>query len=179
MGAMASQITSLTIVCLTVYSGADQRKHQSSLSLSFVWGIHRWSVNSPRKGPVTRKMFPFDNSIMCLSNCSPVCLLKSPVCFASDNYFQVELIIVAYVLLISGWNSLHNLFCLYCADFSSTSNLLKHCDLLIYSHRMTTTNVPCAYNIINIPNPRFLDRNRMVVILNNYTTTMKCCCMDF
>ena len=29
MGAMASQITSLTIVCSTVYSGADQRKHQS------------------------------------------------------------------------------------------------------------------------------------------------------
>ena len=41
MGAMASQITSLTIVYLTVYSGADQRKHQSSASLAFVRGIHR------------------------------------------------------------------------------------------------------------------------------------------
>ena len=39
MGAMASQITSLTIVYLTVYSGADQRKHQSSASLAFVQGI--------------------------------------------------------------------------------------------------------------------------------------------
>ena len=30
MDTMASQITSLAIVYLTVYSGADQRKHQSS-----------------------------------------------------------------------------------------------------------------------------------------------------
>ena len=28
------------------YSGADQRKHQSSASLAFVRGIHRWPVNS-------------------------------------------------------------------------------------------------------------------------------------
>ena len=61
---MASQITSLTIVYSTVYSGADQRKHQSSASLSFVRGIHRWPVNSPHKGPVTQKMFPFDDVIM-------------------------------------------------------------------------------------------------------------------
>ena len=64
MGAMASQFTSLTIVYSTVYSGADQRKHQSSASLAFVRGIHRWPVNSPHKGPVTRKMFPFDDVIM-------------------------------------------------------------------------------------------------------------------
>ena len=39
--AIASQITSLTIVYSTVYSDADQRKYQSSASLAFVWGIHR------------------------------------------------------------------------------------------------------------------------------------------
>ena len=60
VGAMASQITSLTIVS----SGAYQRKHQSSASLAFVRGIHRWPVNSPHKGPVTRKMFPFNDVIM-------------------------------------------------------------------------------------------------------------------
>ena len=59
-----SQITSLTIAYSTVYSGADQRKHQSSASLAFVRGIHRWPVNSPQKGPVTREMFPFDDFIM-------------------------------------------------------------------------------------------------------------------
>ena len=60
MGAIASQITSLTIVYSTVYSGADKRKHQSSASLAFVRGIHRGPVNSPHKWPVARKMFPLD-----------------------------------------------------------------------------------------------------------------------
>ena len=64
MGAMASQITSLTIVYSTVYSGVDKRKHQSSASMAFVRGIHRWPVDSPHKGLVTRKMFPFDDVIM-------------------------------------------------------------------------------------------------------------------
>ena len=58
------QITSLTVVYSTVYSGADQRKHQRSTSLAFVRGIHRWPVNSPHKWPNTRKMFPFDDVIM-------------------------------------------------------------------------------------------------------------------
>ena len=61
---VASQITSLTIVYSTVYSGSDQRKHQSTASMVFVRGIHQWPVNSPHKGPVTRKMFPFDDVIM-------------------------------------------------------------------------------------------------------------------
>ena len=64
MRTMASQITSLRIVYSTVYSDADQRKHQSSASLAFVWGIHREPANSPYKWPVTRKMFPFDDVIM-------------------------------------------------------------------------------------------------------------------
>ena len=64
MDSIASQITSLTIVYSAVYSAADQRKHQSSASLAFVRGIHRGPVNSPHKGPVTRKMFPFDDVIM-------------------------------------------------------------------------------------------------------------------
>ena len=64
---MASQITSLTIVYSTVYLGADQRKHQSTVSLAFVQGIHRGPVNSPHKWPVTRKMFPFDDVIMLAS----------------------------------------------------------------------------------------------------------------
>ena len=64
MIAMASQITSLTVVYSTVYSGADQRKHQSSASLAFVRGIHRWPGNSRHKGPVTRRIFPFHDVIM-------------------------------------------------------------------------------------------------------------------
>ena len=64
MGSIESQITSLVIVYATVYSDADQSKHQSSASLAFVCGIHRRPVNSPHKWPVTRKMFPFDDGIM-------------------------------------------------------------------------------------------------------------------
>ena len=67
MSAMASQINSLTIFYPTVYSGADQGKYQSSASPAFVRRIHRWSVNSPHKGPVTRKMFPFDDVIIWMS----------------------------------------------------------------------------------------------------------------
>ena len=40
------------------------RKHQSSTSLAFVQGIHRWPVDSQHTWPVTRKMFPFDDVIM-------------------------------------------------------------------------------------------------------------------
>ena len=64
MGAVASQITSLIIVYSTVYSDADQSKHQSTASLAFVRGIHWGPMNSPHKWPVTRKMFPFDDVIM-------------------------------------------------------------------------------------------------------------------
>ena len=60
MGMMASQITNVWIVYWTVCAGQDQRKLQSSASLAFVRGIHRWAVNSPHKGPVTWKLFPFD-----------------------------------------------------------------------------------------------------------------------
>ena len=73
MGAIASQITSFTIVYSTVYSGVDQRKHQSSASLAFVRGIHRWPVNSPHNRPVTRKIFPFDDVIMFTSTANECC----------------------------------------------------------------------------------------------------------
>ena len=64
MGAIAFQINSLTIIHSAVHSDADQRKHQSSASLAFVWGNHRAPVNSLHKWPVKREMFPFDDVIM-------------------------------------------------------------------------------------------------------------------
>ena len=90
VSAMVSQITGVTIVYLTVCSGADQRKHQSSMSVAFLRGIHRSPVNSQHKGPVTRKKFPFDDVIMdCVDfwqettwtfpNCSE-CLTPYPPC---------------------------------------------------------------------------------------------------
>ena len=64
MGAMASELTGVSIVYSTVCPGADQKRHQSSASLVSIRGTHRWLLNSPYKGPVTRKMFPFDDVIM-------------------------------------------------------------------------------------------------------------------
>ena len=80
MGAMASQVTSLTIVDSSIYSGRSKkiwtwtwtwRKHQSSASLIFVRGIHLWPVNFPHKGPVTRKMSPIDNVFVNVINDDP------------------------------------------------------------------------------------------------------------
>ena len=59
MRTMASQIMGISIVCSTFCSGADQRKYQSFTSLAFVRGIHQWLVDSPHKGPVAWKIFPF------------------------------------------------------------------------------------------------------------------------
>ena len=121
MGAIASQITSLTIVYSTVYSGAGQRKHESSVLLAFERGIHRGPVNSPHKWSVTRKMFPFDDVIMIfetwfrmgwqLSENNQKPCLKIPVnpfgirtCTCSQKYldgfiFDVKLQTQSWVLL--------------------------------------------------------------------------------
>ena len=100
-GAIASQITSFTIVYSIAYSDADQRKHQSSASLAFVQGIHRGPGNSPHKWPVTRIMLPFDDVIMWhdlldvaidlpsrdLSHCRfPISIqIRCTFCFASNK----------------------------------------------------------------------------------------------
>ena len=95
MGAMASKITSLTIVYSTVYSGTDQSKHQSSASLAFVWGIHRGPVNSPHKWPVTRKMFPLDDVIMLFQTTS----LHLNQCWLISNYIPKD----TFQLIISNY----------------------------------------------------------------------------
>ena len=64
MGAIASQITGVSIAYSTVCSGVEQRNHQNSVPLAVLKGIQQCPVNSPCKGPVTRKMFPFDDVIM-------------------------------------------------------------------------------------------------------------------
>ena len=61
MSELGSQITSVSIVCSIVGSGADQRKSQSCASLAFERGIHRWAANCPHQRLVTRKMVPFDD----------------------------------------------------------------------------------------------------------------------
>ena len=79
MRTMASQIISLTIVYSTVYSGADQRKHQSSASLACVWGFQRW----PRtKGQQRGKCFDLMTSS---------CVSRERILWGSSQYNDVIL----------------------------------------------------------------------------------------
>ena len=91
MGAIAFQITSLTIIYSIVNSDADQRKHQSSASFAFVRGIHRGQLNFPHKWPVTRKMFPFDDVIIgIIQTCCPN---------RTARRFRLKSIIIAWIAL--------------------------------------------------------------------------------
>ena len=63
MGAIASQITSLTIVFSSVYLDIDQRKHQSSASLAYV-GNSPEADEFPAHMASNTEMFPFDDIIM-------------------------------------------------------------------------------------------------------------------
>ena len=85
MSAVASQITGVWTVCSTDSWGADKRKHQSSASLAFVWGIHRRPVDSPHNMPVNsgnvsiwwRYRASFDTfQYMCFN--APTVLLHAP-----------------------------------------------------------------------------------------------------
>ena len=113
ISAIASQITSLAIVYSSVYSGADQRKHQSSASQAFVRGIHRWSVNSPHKGPVTRKMFPFNDVIMACWQQFPWawCMGSRGKTTESDG----------------GWGGLSNLSISRLRDFTRSYDKMSYC----------------------------------------------------
>ena len=71
MGTITAKITSLTIAYSIVYSGADQRKIQSSASLAFVRGNHRLPANNA-------EMFPFDDVITIL------CTLVEPLSLGDD-----------------------------------------------------------------------------------------------
>ena len=79
MSAMTSQITGVSIVCSTLGSNTDQRKHLSSASLAFVRGIHRWPVNSLHKWPVTRRRFPLDDVIMVNSRQAVISTNADPI----------------------------------------------------------------------------------------------------
>ena len=73
MTTMRSQVTSFTAVYSTVYPDADQRKHQSSASLAFVWGIHRDRWIPRTKGQLRGKCFHLMTSSWCTCVCVCVC----------------------------------------------------------------------------------------------------------
>ena len=72
MTTMASEITSPMVVYSTVYSDVDQRKHQSSASLAFVWGIHRDRWIPRTNGQLRGKCFHLMTSSWYHESISPV-----------------------------------------------------------------------------------------------------------
>ena len=155
MSAIASQITSIAIVYSIVYSGTDQRKHQSCASLAVVRGIHRWPVNSPRKVPVTGKMFPFDDVILyfvivikplsCYGNwfkCNFACYLFKFCCLPVLNYrhtvcwqqvYNALCTKLTYKLIQSNFESVsvhaEHPLCWACFHIDVTSYLCKEFDV--------------------------------------------------
>ena len=115
MNTMVSQITSVSILDLTVCSGPDQRNHQSSASLALVRGVHRWLVNSPHKGPVTRKWFPFDDVIMWMDIYKPQ---RTVVMMSKQGLSDHRVIILWYVV---------------------------DCSLTIHKYNMTRRSFMCAW----------------------------------
>ena len=108
--AMASQITSVSIVYSTICSWPDQRKHQSSASLAFVRGIHRWLVNSPNKGPETRERFLSHNVIM-----NGSCKSRIVEFFANRPTTALPIATVMYGYLDQSLCETCQEFCLKCA----------------------------------------------------------------
>ena len=110
MTPMASQVTVALFDNSTVCSGADQRKHQSSVSLAFVRGIHWWPVNSPHKGPVTRKIF---DDVIIISPWSPAIHHRfdlsrtgsvSKQLWILKSYFEIRNIFYVYNILAYEYN---------------------------------------------------------------------------
>ena len=103
---MVSQITGVWCVYLTVCSGADQRKHQSSASLAFVKGFHRWPVNSPHQGPVIRKMFQFDDVIMNFVNMATFSFWQ-----CSNDLYTIYFLCKFHILILIGVWSVYSAVC--------------------------------------------------------------------
>ena len=101
MSAMVSLIPSLTVVYSPFIQCVDQRIHQSSASLAFERGIHWWPVNSPHKGPVTRKMLPFDDVIIYIPHTVVLSFLQLPFVQAT-SILNTPLLALVLARLIRG-----------------------------------------------------------------------------
>ena len=85
---------------LNLLFGRRSKKHQSPVSLAFVRGIHRWPVDSPYKGPVKRKMFPFDDVIMDIYKAIWVLSTVVPL-ITSCNNTQFD---ASVLLIMNNWD---------------------------------------------------------------------------
>ena len=155
MGTMVSQITSLTIVYSTVYSGADPTKHQSSASLAFVRGIHRWALNSPHKGPATRKMFPFDDVFMMF-------LITKQMVHILNVPFHTEETVTSLgkFLFAISFSSIH--------VYSTVTDLIYYIFCIPFAAKLRLTKKP-SVNLIHPFDPDCLIIHCCPIILSNLT----------
>ena len=162
MSAMASQITGVSIVYSTVCSGADHRKYQSSASLAFVRGIHRWPVNPPHKGPVTRKMFPFDDVIMTLPPTVTIGQRDPGMAFCIGQWKEVPVtfFLSATVTVVI----YHQRPRVRCVRSYGHGELLYKSSLIISPRKYITRTVSCA----NVVNWLFISVGYLVRISNQF-----------
>ena len=101
MTTMASQITSHTVVYSTVYSDTDQRKHQSSASLAFVWWIHRDRWIPRTNGQLRGKCFH-----LMTSSCSRTNSITVHDVYASYGFKCPFLVTKTFVIVSWGFDKM-------------------------------------------------------------------------
>ena len=96
MDAMASQITGLTIVYPTVYSGADQRKHHSSASLALFTG------EFPAQMASNAEMFSFDDVTM-------LCIVSNDISLEGTGIEELCVcLLIGIIRLITAYRPMSN-----------------------------------------------------------------------
>ena len=99
MGTMASQITTITIIYSTVYSDADQRKHQRSASLAFVWGIY--NVKSTMYTRVYKRLLQFHRN--CLQKSRIIIKLSFMIFDTLGRHWGLTIYLHIMYTCISNW----------------------------------------------------------------------------
>ena len=116
MSAIASQITSVSIACSTVGSGADPKKHQNSATQAFVRGIHRSPVNSPKKASNAENVFIWSRhhwfNMIC-TKMNTTCPLQGHYRWEKFAKHLLELRSIDRTCLISGSYSIMELHLVY------------------------------------------------------------------
>ena len=181
MGAMVSEITSLTIVFWTVYSGADQRKYQSSRVTGLCAGNSPVTGEFPHKRPVMRNIFPFDDVIMWFfytNECLPRAIVSLAHSHKTDSL--TWLIVFKYMLFENTFLKIitYNVEC--CAEYAmwiwlvvTHSFPLKHTRLVLLNTQQPKPTVHLVNN-----NQRYLgiNQNRMkkFCFYHAYSCCMNC-----
>ena len=84
-------------------------KKTSKLRVTGLWEGNSWPVNSSYKGPVTRKMLPFDDVIMTRNRRSWSTNVRIPLAPTTKSRIRVR-VTLSFDLLTGKWPSPHGLY---------------------------------------------------------------------